>query len=160
MVDTVHGLIKDCTDADVTFTPVDPAAKDDAAATEAEKTIAWSLGHIIVHITASSEESAFLAAEMARGVPNHGRSRYETHWETVTTIRQCRDRLEESRRMRLATLDVWPDQPHVEITYEPYPTAGQRNCFAQFIGGLSHEDSHLAQIREVVRQAKDTQKVA
>lgn len=160
MVDAVQSLIKDCTDADVTFTPVDPTAKDDAAATDAERNIAWGLGHVIVHITASSEEAAFLAAELARGVPNHGRSRYETHWEMVTTMQQCRDRLEESRRMRLATLDVWPDQPHVEITFEPYPTAGQRNCFAQYIGGLSHEDSHLEQIREVVRQAKAAQTVA
>lgn len=154
MIDTVQALIKDCTDADVVFDPIDPNAKDDFAATEAEKNIAWGLGHLIVHTTASSEESAFLAAEMARGVPNHGRSRYETPWETVTTIQQCRDRLEESRRMRLATLDVWPAQPHVEITYEPYPTAGQRNCYSQFLGGMNHEHSHLEQIAEVVRQAK------
>lgn len=154
MIDCVQDLIMDCTDADVVFEPVDPNAKDDFAASDAEKNIAWTLGHLIVHTTASSEESAFLAAEMARGVPNHGRSRYETPWQTVTTIAQCRDRLEESRRMRLATLDVWPAQPHVEVTYEPYPTAGQRNCIAQFAGGMSHEESHLEQIAEVVRQAK------
>jgi hypothetical protein len=154
MVDYVQDLIKDCTDADVVFEPIDPDAKDDFAASDAEKNIAWTLGHLVVHITASSEESAFLAAEMARGVPNHGRSRYETPWETVTTIAQCRDRLEESRRMRLATLEVWPAQPHVDVTYEPWPGAGQRNCIAQFAGGMSHEESHLAQIAEVVRQAK------
>ena len=91
---------------------------------------------------------------MARGVPNHGRSRYETSWQSVTTIQQCRERLEESRRMRLATLDVWPAQPHTEITYEPYPNAGGRNCFGQFLGGMNHEHSHLEQIAEVVRQAK------
>jgi hypothetical protein len=154
MIDTVQHLIEGCTDADVVFTPIDTNAKDDFAATDAEKHIAWGLGHLVVHVTASSEESAFLAAEMARGVPNHGRSRYETLWETVTTIAQCRERLEESRRMRLATLDVWPDEPHVDITYEPWPGAGARNCYAQFIGGMSHEHSHLEQIAEVVRQAK------
>jgi hypothetical protein len=153
MVDTMQDLIKGCTDADVVFTPLDPAAKDDAAATEDERYIAWGLGHLIVHCTASTEEAAFLAAELARGVPHHGRSRYETHWTTVTTIQQCRDRLEENRRMRLATIDVWPDEPHVDLTYEPYPNAGPRNCYAYFIGGLSHDDSHLNQIREVVRQA-------
>ncbi len=55
--------------------------------------------------------------------------------------------------MRLATLDVWPNEPHIDITYEPFPTAGQRNCYAYFIGGLSHDDSHLAQIVDVVHQA-------
>jgi hypothetical protein len=154
MIDTVQDMIKNCTNADVVFDPVDPNAKDDFAASEAEKNIAWGLGHLIVHIAASSEESAFLAAEMARGVPNHGRSRYETPWQSVTTIAQCRDRLEESRRMRLATLDVWPAQPHTEVTYEPYPSAGPRHCYAQFLGGMNHEHSHLEQIAEVVRQAK------
>lgn len=154
MIDTVQGLIADCIDADVVFTPIDQKAKDDFAATDSEKNIAWGLGHLVVHVTASSEESAFLAAEMARGVPNHGRSRYETPWETVTTIAQCRERLEESRRMRLAMLDVWPNEPHTEITYEPWPNAGARNCYAQFIGGMSHEHSHLEQIAEVVRQAQ------
>lgn len=154
MIDTVQDLIQDCTDADVVFTPIDPNAKDDFAASDVEKNIAWNLGHLVVHITASSEESAFLAAEMARGVPNHGRSRYETPWENVTTIAQCRARLEESRRMRLATLDVWPDAPHFDITHEPWPNAGARNCIAQFLGGMGHEHSHLEQIAEVVRQAK------
>jgi hypothetical protein len=108
---------------------------------------------VIVHITASSEETAFLAAEMARGVPNHGRSRYETAWETVTTIKQCRDRLEESCRMRLSMLDVWPDQPNLTLTYEPYPGAGEQNAIARFIAGMSHEDSHVGQIADIVRQA-------
>lgn len=154
MIDTQLKHIADCADADVVFQPVDPGAKDDAAATDAEKEIAWTLGHVIVHGTASSEEGAFLAAEMARGVANHGRSRSEVHWTTVTTIAQCRARLEESRRIRLASIDVWPNEPNTEVRYEPFPTAGQRNCFAQFIGGLSHDDSHLAQMAEVVRQAK------
>ena len=160
MIDTQLKLIADCTDADVVFQPVDPGAKDDAAATEAEKEIAWTLGHVIVHGTASSEEAAFLAAEMARGVVNHGRSRSEVNWTTVTTIAQCRARLEESRRMRLAAIEMWPDKPNTELHFEPFPTAGQRNCFAQFIGGLSHDDSHVAQVAEVVRQAKTARKLA
>jgi len=154
MVDTELKLIAGCTDADVVFQPSDPGAKDDVAATEAEKNIPWTLGHVIVHATASSEESAFLAAEMARGVANHGRSRSEVHWTSLTTIAECRARLEESRRMRLTTLEVWPDKPNLEVLHEPFPSAGQRNCFAQFIGGLSHDDSHVGQIAEVVRQAK------
>lgn len=154
MVDAIQALIKGCTDADVVFQPVDPAASDAYAASEADKNIAWTLGHVIVHTTASSEEAAFLAAEMARGVPDHGRSRSEVPWQSVTTIAQCRDRLEESRRMRLATLGVWPDHPHTDVEVEPWPGAGKRNCYARFLGGLAHEDSHLAQIAEIIRQAK------
>ena len=71
MVDTMLELIADCTDADVTFQPVDLDADDPYAAEADEATMAWTLGHVIVHATASSEESAFLAAELARGV-GHG----------------------------------------------------------------------------------------
>lgn len=108
MVDTIHNLIADCVDADVIFGPDDPMAKDDAAATDDEVNLAWTLGHVIVHTTASAEESAALAAELARGVAWHGRSRSEVPWQEVTTIRQCRERLKESRRMRLASLEMWP----------------------------------------------------
>lgn len=154
MIDKEIELLRDCVDADVVFQPVDPIANDTFAATDAEKGLAWTLGHVIVHGTASSEESAFLAAEMARGVSNHGRSRSEVPWESVTTIRQCHDRLEESRRMRLATLDVWPTEAHLQVVYEPYPGAGAMNAVTRFIGGLSHEDSHLGQIADIVRQAR------
>jgi hypothetical protein len=154
MIDAMQALIKGCVDADVTFVPVDPAAKDDAASNAADANIAWTLGHVIVHATASSEEAAFLAAEMARGVEFHGRSRYETPWESITSIAQCHARLEESRRMRVALAHAWPDKPNTTIEREPWPGAGMRNCYAQFIGGLSHDDSHLGQIAEIVRQAK------
>jgi hypothetical protein len=87
-------------------------------------------------------------------VPDHGRSRYETNWEMVTTIAECRSRLEESRRMRLASLGVWPDSPRYDNLVEPYPGAGQRNCKGRFIGGLAHDDSHIEQFKDVVRQAK------
>src|SRR6266568_4524149 len=95
MIDTMLDLIKDCTDSDVTFEPSDPDAYDSAAASEDELRIAWTLGHVIVHATASSEEAASIASELARGVEWHGRSRSEVPWRTVTTIRQCRHRLEE-----------------------------------------------------------------
>lgn len=153
MVDTVQGLIEDCTDADVTFEPVDPEANDTFSSNEAERNIAWTLGHVIVHITASSEESAFLAAELARGVEFHGRSRSEVPWESVTTIAQVRRRLEESRRMRLASLDLWPDEPHLQnlrdLGFLPDPV----NAYGHFALGLAHEVSHLGQIKEIVRQA-------
>ncbi len=156
MIDCQQSMIAECTDADVVFVPVDPNAEDTYAATDDEKNIAWTLGHLIVHVTASSEESAFLAAELARGVEyQQRRSRSEILWTTISTIEQCRARLEESRRMRLASLDMWPDQPYLDNTYvSPYNgTVG--NAVTRFVLGLSHDDAHVAQIAEVVRQAAE-----
>lgn len=154
MIDRMLQLIDGCTDSDVTFQPVDPQANDTFADNSAEVNIAWTLGHVIVHCTASAEESAFLAAELARGVENHGRSRYETPWETVQKISECRERLAESRAMRHASLQMWPAQPHLDLTYKPWPTAPDINAVGRFVFGLSHDDSHLGQIEDIVAQAK------
>ncbi len=155
MVDRELALIRNCTDADVVFVPSDPNAKDDAAATAEEVNMPWSLGHVIVHVTASSEEAAYMSVELARGVEYRGgRSRYETHWTTVKTIAQCHARLEESRRMRLAALEMWPAEPHLENLYQPRPEMPKGNCISRFVAGLFHDDSHLGQIADVVRQAK------
>lgn len=153
MVDTMLELIAECTDADVTFVPVDPKAYDPFAKTEEEVNLAWKLGHVIVHTTASAEESAALAAELARGVEHHGRSRFETPWERMMTVTQCRQRLEESRRMRLASLSMWPDEPQLDNVYEPWSGAPQVNAIGRFVLGLMHDESHIDQIAEIVRQA-------
>lgn len=157
MIDEQLRLLAECTDADVAFVPADPQANDTFAVKAEEANLAWTLGHVIVHTTASSEESAFLAAELARGVEYHGRSRAEVPWETVTTMAQCRARLEESRRMRLASLETWPDAPHLTNTYVPAgapPSYEPIDPVGRFIRGLSHDDSHLAQIAEIVQQAR------
>lgn len=154
MIDSVLSLIEDCTDEDVVFQPKDPDAYDRYASDESEVKMAWTLGHVIVHITASGEESAFLAAELARGVPFHGRSRWEVPWETVTTIEQCRERLEESRRMRLASLEIWPSKPHLENVYSPYKGVGRIGPKERFLLGLKHDADHLGQIEDIVAQAK------
>jgi hypothetical protein len=83
----------------------------------------------------------------------HGRSRSEVPWRTITTIEQCRHRLEESRRMRLASLDMWPDQPDLENSYQPRADIDPINCVRRFLNGLRHDTNHLAQIEEIVRQA-------
>jgi hypothetical protein len=146
-------VLADATDFDVTFVPEDPEADDPAAADPADRHLPWTLGHLIVHVTASAEESAALAAELARGVPFHGRSRREVPWQTVTTVSQCRHRLAESRRMRLASLQVWPDSPPEHPGAEtPGPTWAQAK--ERFARGLSHEDAHQDQIRRVLEQAR------
>ena len=154
MIDHMLGQIAGCEDADVVFAPEDPEAQDTFAANSADARLAWTLGHVIVHVTASSEESAALAAELARGVEIHGRSRYETPWQEVTTLAQCRQRLQESRRMRLASLEMWPDPPHLENTYIPWPAIGEIDARGRFVLGLRHDWDHLEQIDDIVRQAK------
>ena len=153
MVDRFLALIAGCTDEDVVFQPTDPDAYDPYTTRQDEVAMPWTLGHVIVHTTASAEEAAFLAAEMARGVKNHGRSRYEIPWQTVTTIDACRRRLEESRRMRLASLEMWPDPPHLEISHVAWKGGPRVNAVGRFVLGLKHASDHLGQVAEIVRQA-------
>jgi hypothetical protein len=154
MVDTMLDLIEDAQDGDVVFVPCDPDAKDDYAADSAEANLAWTLGHVIVHATASSEEAAAHACELARGIVYEGRSRYEAPWESMYSVAHVRQRLEESRRMRHAFLNAWPDQPHLEVTHTAdYPNAKPRNAILCFITGLGHDDAHLGHIADIMRQA-------
>ena len=153
MYDDIEKRIAKATDADVVFQPVDPNASDPSAK-EGEAELAWTLGHVIVHLTASMEEAASISAELARGVEFHGRSRWEVPFREVKTIAFCRARLAESRRMCLAALDMWPEPPHMENTYEPAPGYPAHTCVSRFAGGLKHASDHLEQINEIIRQAK------
>ncbi len=153
MYDEVSRLIAECSDADVTFEPVDEKA-DDPYAVQGEESISWTLSHVIVHLTASMEESAAIASELARGVTYHGRSRSEVLWRDATTIEHCRTRLAESRRMCRASLDMWPDVPHLENTYSPAEGAVPHTAVSRFASGLRHASDHLGQVAEIVRQAK------
>lgn len=160
MVDEMLALIAGCTDEDVTFVPRDPGAHDPYAEEESEVDLSWTLGHVIVHTTASAEESAALAAELARGVTYHGRSRSEVPWRTVTTVEQCRHRLEESRRMRLASLDMWPDEPHLNNAYARGSDRPPIGPIERFVYGLKHDHDHLGQIADIVRQAREARQPA
>jgi hypothetical protein len=153
MIDTALDLIAGCVDADVTFEPVDPQADDPYAATPEELHMPWTLGHVIVHTTASAEEAAVVAAELARGVPYRGRSRYEVPWTEMRTMAGCRQRLEESRRMRLASLGMWPEAAHLENEYQAWTAGPHVNAIGRFVLGLMHEESHLGQIADIARQA-------
>jgi hypothetical protein len=154
MCDRQLDLIKGAADADVSFVPDDPDADDPFAATEEEERIAWTLGHVITHTTASSEEAAAHALTLARGLDVQGRARYEVPWREATTARFLRDRIEESRRMRLAMLEAWPDDPHLDVFYQPIPKRPPVNAVGRFLGGLAHDDSHLGQIGKVLAQAR------
>jgi hypothetical protein len=154
MIDTMLSIVADATDEDVVFVPQDPNADDPYGIPE-EKDLVWTLGHVAVHTTASSEESAALALTLARGLTPEGRSRYEVPWRTVQTIAQVRHRFEESRRMRLAMLDAWPDEPHFEVTYSLSPRFGPFNATTRFLMGLYHDDDHLGQLKEIMRQVRE-----
>ena len=154
MIDTMLSIVADATDEDVVFIPQDPN-DDDPYGIPEERDLVWTLGHVAVHTTASAEESAALALTLARGLIPEGRSRYEVPWRTVQTIAQVRQRFEESRRMRLAMLDAWPDEPHLEVTYSISPRFGPFNATARFLMGLYHDDDHLGQLKEIMRQVRE-----
>ncbi len=154
-VTTMLVLLDTATDVDVQFVPADPDARDPYATDRANHNLAWTIGHNIVHATASAEEYAAVAAELARGVEFHGRPRYEVPWQQVTTVEQCRHRLKESLRMRVASLDMWPDQPHLSLGYMPWKQAGFCNAKAIFTWGLAHDASHIQQIRSILQQANN-----
>ena len=153
MIDKMQAIIADATDEDVVFVPQDPNANDPFGIPE-ERDLSWTLGHVIVHATASSEESAALALTLARGLPVEGRSRYEVPWRTVQHVAQVHSRLEESRRMRKAMLDAWPGEPHLDVTYTPSSRFGPTNAISRFLFGLLHDDDHLGQLEEIMRQAR------
>jgi hypothetical protein len=56
--------------------------------------------------------------------------------------------------MRLASLETWPDLPHLENTYIPWPAIGEIDARGRFVLGLRHDWDHLGQIGEIVRQAR------
>lgn len=155
-IDHLLCLLAELSDADIVFDPADPDA-DDPFAVEGEEDIGWNFGHLIAHVTASSEEGAALSSLLARGVAASERPRYETPWRDITRVSQVRQRLEESRRMRNAYLDTWPEAPllHVVRDVSERFTArfGEMNAPAAFLFGLSHEVGHYEQIAEVKRQA-------
>jgi DinB family protein len=160
MCDLQLEAIRDAVDEDVDFVPDDPDANDTFAAKPDDVGLSWTLGHVVVHTTASAEESAALALTLARGLPVNGRSRYEVPWEAVRTAAFIRGRIEESRRMRLAMLAAWPDQPQLDNFYSPSEDRPAMNALGRFLSGLSHDASHLEQMRKIMAQARSRRQAA
>ena len=156
-IDRFLGLLDGATDDEVRFVPDDPDAVDPAALDPVDRGLAWTVAHNVVHATASGEEYAAVASELARGVDFHGRPRFETPWQTVTTVDQCRRRLEESRRIRRASLLMWPDEPDLRRGYAPWKQSGWVNAQGIFAWGLAHDQSHHAQVEWILRQARTPQ---
>lgn len=158
-LDILVDIINQATDEQITFIPHDPDAHDpDAVA--GEEHIGWSLGHLVLHATATAEEGFSRSSILARGIvlPSSLRLRYEDSWHTHCQTRaDCLHRLEESRRMRLAYLDAWPDRPHLDVFLEPSPDTPFRfqiNALVSALLGLTHEIQHHDQFREALRQAQ------
>lgn len=158
-LDLIRSFIAGLGDAQVTLDPVDPEAHD-SFAIEGEENIGWSLAHLVAHVTASSEEGAAYSSLLARGVPAEERPRYETPWRDLRTVDQCLQRIEESRRIRNAYLETWPDKPLLQVNRvipDRYRERfGDMNASAAFLFGLMHEVGHYDQFRDVHAQALAT----
>jgi hypothetical protein len=160
MCDLQLEATRDAVDEDVDRVPEDPEANDTFAAKPEDVGLSWTLGHVVVHTTASSEEAAAVALTLARGLPVDGRSRYEVPWEGVRTVAFIRGRIEESRRMRLAMLAAWPDKPHLDNFYAPSEGRPPMNALGRFVSGLAHDSSHLDQMRKIMAQARSSRTAA
>ena len=156
-VDYLLVLINDMTDADIVYDPVDEGANDPHAV-EGEENIGWGIGHLVAHVTASSEEWASYSSILARGVPYPAepRLRYETPWREVDTKVKAVQRLQESRRIRLSFLETWPDKPDLDMKRDLSPRFiernGEMNATACFLFGLRHEVGHYEQFLKVKQQ--------
>ena len=146
-LDAALAMLADADDAALVFEPVDPDAADGAET-------GWTAAHVVAHMTASAEETAALAATLARGIPLAGRSRFEVPWETLGSRAAVERRVAESRRMRHAFVEAWPDTPDLELSATLVPSFGPMNAQAIFALGLVHEDGHLRQLREVLGQSR------
>ena len=156
-IDNMLGLLVGLTDADVSHEPTDDDANDPYAV-EGEEGIGWTFGHLIAHVTASSEEGAAFSSVLARGHALAERPRYETPWGDLDSVAKCKQRLEESRRMRNAYLATWPDDPHLDVYREGMTEGfleftGRLNAIGSFLLGLGHEVGHFAQLEDAKAQA-------
>src|SRR5262249_37278463 len=129
MVDRMLWIVRDATDADVVFVPIDPNASD-TFATEGEENIAWTLGHVIAHAIAAAraKEPPALPPPLAPDLTPEVPRPCEPPGRVATPLPRFPTRLYESRRMRHAFLNAWPDPPHREIV-QPSERLGDIDCF-------------------------------
>ncbi|GHO80801.1 hypothetical protein KSD_85720 [Ktedonobacter sp. SOSP1-85] len=147
--ETVETILKDATDAAVNFVPNDPKATEDGER-------GWTISHIVAHLTAGFEENASVSSILARGLALEARLHAEAPWETLKTAEQVRARLNESRRMSLAYLSAWPDQPNLTTTITRIPAFGPMNAIGVGMLGFFHAQMHYEQLRETLNQAAES----
>ncbi len=145
--ESVQNAISGITDAGVTFVPHDAALKEGDEQ-------AYTLGHVIAHLTATLEETSSIGSALARGIAFEGRLRNEVEWKTIRTAQQVHSRFNESRRMCRAFLDTWPNAPHLDVTIIRIPHFGAMNAIGVHVLGILHGESHIEQLQEIMRQAK------
>jgi len=153
-IDCTLQIIDSVSDQQLFYVPLDPDANDPYAASEEERHVGWSIAHLVTHVTATVEEGAAFSSLLARGVSLGGRLRYEAAWQQFTTRNQVVTRLEECRRMCLAYLATWPDQPHLD-TLREMPEHKRWlvvNAPTSFLAGLLHWHVHLAQFEQAAEQ--------
>jgi hypothetical protein len=145
----INQIVSAATDVAVVTVPIDPALDDQQAGEGA-----WTLAHVIAHLTATAEESASLASAMARGAafPDDLRLRSEVDWQQIRTATELRARLAESERMAVAFLNTWPATPDLARTVNFIPQFGPMNAIGRHLLGLMHAEMHLEQLREIMRQ--------
>jgi hypothetical protein len=146
LYDELDQIIDGTTDEDVVYRPHDPAS-------QALDGAGWTLARVIAHLTATLEEWAARAANLARGVNLSGRPRYEVPWELITTADQLAQRFAESRRISLGFLDAWPDRPHLELRVSINERLSDLDAPAMLLVGQRHAASHFAQLREIRAQS-------
>lgn len=154
-VDFTTQVFQGLSDEQATFIPTDPDADDPFAASEVERHMGWSLVHLVMHVTASAEEAAAFSSILARGIPIGGRLRSERDWRQVSTCFETLARLDECRRMCLAYLATWPDQPDlITVRIMPENLSWMKpNAKISFLAGLMHWHKHIEQFQKVVMQA-------
>ncbi len=155
-VDFTREVINGVTDAQAAWIPVDQAADDPHAASEADRHAGWSLIHLVMHVTASAEEAAAFSSILARGIAISGRLRSERDWQQVTGCRETVGRLEECRRICHGYLSAWPDSPDLAtVRIMPDTMAWMKpNAAVSFLAGLLHWQRHVEQLRRVADEAR------
>lgn len=158
--DKLQTLVESLSNEQVLYEPFDDEANDPYATQTEDRTIGWSIAHLVLHVTASLEESSAVSSLLARNVsPEPGtRFRFEPKWRIISDKAEVLHRLAESRRMCLAYLDTWPDVPYLD-NLRQYPEGSplakaETNAIGSMLGGLRHWHNHTDQFNRVAEQAR------
>lgn len=145
--ETIQACIAEADDQAVNFVPKEAETDEDG----------WTLSKVISHLTATIEECTALSSMLARGIEaaTEVRLRHEVPWQTIQDKQALEARLQESRKMSLASFQTWPDQPHLDLLVgiPGHDAMGPINAIGTSMLGLFHAQTHIEQIREIIRQA-------